>query len=579
MASFLGEVKRRRVFQVAAVYAVVAWLLVQIVSTIEEPLNLPFWFDTTVIVLLAVGFPLALVLSWAFDLTAKGIVRSQATETIVDPGVAARADKQSAVPAATREVLPNSVAVLPFENLSPNSEDAYFAAGIHEEILNQLARLRDLNVIARTSVMQYAGAARPIREIADELNVGAVVEGSVRYAGKRVRVTAQLIDGKTGMHRWTEAYDRDLANIFAIQTDIATHIASELNATLTASERENLTEHPTNSTEAYRLYLKTMADVEAPDPTGLPSLRATAQSRLDRALELDENFAAAHARKAELFLSSRQNDPVPPGAWPNHRSELDRLIVEHAGRALELEPSLGYAYTVLGALHLYAWRSAEAGKAFASAVALGPNDARVRYWYGAFECCHDRFDAAADLLTRASELDPNSPLIAAELSYNLWQSGQIDAAEDAIRRCLQLDPGGIWQLFLAGFELACGREDKALEATRAADKLMPREASPGIRAHTGWFYGRLGEHADAQRIFDEISATAKLRYVDPASWAWAHIGIGDYDRALDLYTEVRRDVSVVQDPWVIHLARQNFCSDPILDEPRFQTALSGMWVM
>ncbi len=574
MAEFLGEIKRRKVFQVAAVYAVVAWLLVQIVATVEGPLSLPAWFDTAVIVLLGVGFPIALILSWAYDLTPSGVVRTAPASASEHRFGEARAVE----PAIKREPLSNSVAVLPFENLSPNPDDAYFAAGIHEEVLNQLARIRDLNVIARTSVMQYAGAARPVNEIASELNVGAVMEGSVRYAGDRVRVTAQLIDGSNGMHLWTDAYDRDLADIFAIQTDIATQIASALRATLTRSEREQLSAHPTESTEAYRYYLKAMADVDVTDPTVIPSVRASAQAHLDLALELDANFAAAHARKAELYLSSRQNDPVSPGQWASRTAELDRLVEQHANRALELEPTLGYAHAVLGALHFYRWHAAEARQALEQALALAPSDARVYYWCGVIEMARDRFGVAAEYLRRAIELDPNSALFAGERSYTLWKAGRTDEAATQIDRCIQLDPGGIWQIFLAAVEVARGDEAKGLAAVRKADRLIPKEASAGIRAHVGWFYGRLGQRADAQRIFAELEQTAQRRYVDPASWAWANLGIGDYERALELYREVRKDVTVVQDPWEIHLARQNFCSDPVLDEPRFQAALSGLLI-
>ena len=184
--SLFSEIKRRHVIQVALVYAVVGWALIEIVATIEEPLGLPDWVDTLVIVLVIVGFPLALLLSWVFDLTPAGVVRTKDTEPAAEPP----ADRSPLRPTTRQEPLENSVAVLPLDNLSPNPDDAYFAAGIHEEILTQLAKIRDLNVIARTSVMQYAGAARPISDIANELRVGAVMEGSVRYAGEKVRVTA-----------------------------------------------------------------------------------------------------------------------------------------------------------------------------------------------------------------------------------------------------------------------------------------------------------------------------------------------------------------------------------------------------
>jgi len=235
MASIWRELKRRKIVQVAAVYAVVAWVLVQIVATVEAPLNLPNWVDTLVILLLLIGFPITMIMSWAYNVTPEGLVRDEGAgestgsggfrieyvfsgflalavaillyrEFTPAPEVVTESPEpvtEEIVQETVREVLPNSVAVLPFDNLSLDPEDAFFAAGIHDEILNQLVKLSELNVIARTSVMQYAGTDKTIPEIAEELNVEMVMEGSVRYAGDEVRVTAQLIDGSTNTHIWT----------------------------------------------------------------------------------------------------------------------------------------------------------------------------------------------------------------------------------------------------------------------------------------------------------------------------------------------------------------------------------------
>lgn len=237
--SFLGELKRRKVLQVAVIYGVTAWVIVQVVATVEDPLNRPDWFDTAVIVMLAAGFPIGMFLSWSFDFTAHGVVK----ET-VDPPDDAAAGAESGQETATKR-LPNSIAVLPFENLSPNADDACFAAGMHEQLLNELAKIRGINVIARTSVLRYGNDPQPIPHIAEALNVGTVMEGSVRYAGDKVRVTAQLIDGTSRAHLWTEAYDGDLSDIFKIQTDIATTIAKALHAELLPEFRAELDKPPT----------------------------------------------------------------------------------------------------------------------------------------------------------------------------------------------------------------------------------------------------------------------------------------------------------------------------------------------
>ncbi len=238
--SFVSELKRRKVFQVAAVYLVVAWLIMQVGDVVTEPLRLPEWFATVAILLVAIGFPIALITSWAFDLTPEGVMKDTGTNVAVQssgrrieyvfigllvvavgtllyreftppeqPGEVVTEESQ-------REVLPNSVAVLPFENLTVDSEYAFFAPGVHDTILKELAKIRDMNVIARTSVLQYADGLTSIEQIAEDLRVQTVMEGSVQYAEGRVLVTAQLIDPSTNTHLWSESYDRELIGIFQI---------------------------------------------------------------------------------------------------------------------------------------------------------------------------------------------------------------------------------------------------------------------------------------------------------------------------------------------------------------------------
>ncbi|MDH3673562.1 MAG: adenylyl cyclase, partial [Gammaproteobacteria bacterium] len=272
--SFLGEIKHRKIFQVAAVYVVVAWLIVQIIVAVEAPLHLPDWVDTLVIVLLAVGFPITLIVSWGFNLTPEGIVREGAEARDSGPGMKIeyvllgvvvialiwlvyrvefdRPQQVTQVPAMSEQVieeaggesptdvLPNSIAVLPFENLSPDPDNAYFAAGIHESTLNQLGKIRDLAVIARTSVMQYKQDPLPIPEIAKALNVETVMEGSVRYADGRVLITAQLIDGRTGRHLWSDEFNRELADLFAVQAEVAQRIATALQVQLLPEEQARI---------------------------------------------------------------------------------------------------------------------------------------------------------------------------------------------------------------------------------------------------------------------------------------------------------------------------------------------------
>lgn len=238
-----------------------------------------------------------------------------------------------------RSVLPNSVAVLPFKNLSPNEEDAYFAAGMHEEVLTQLAKLRNLSVISRTSVMRYGDTDLSVPEIARELKVGAVMEGSVRYAGDRVRITAQLIDADTDQHIWSDAYDRDLADIFKIQADIAMNIANALLAEFTPDEQARIERAPTQSTEAYALYLRAL---ESNDHDGAVSL-------LREAIEVDPQFAVAYAELAAVYAFGVINTDGFAAMPAEERGELEALSRQYAEQAIQIEPSLGLAHFARGA--------------------------------------------------------------------------------------------------------------------------------------------------------------------------------------------------------------------------------------
>ncbi len=298
MDNLFRELRRRNVVRVAGVYAVAGWVLVQIATTLEESMNLPAWFDGLVVALLIIGLPIALILAWAFELTPDGVVRTEnvpdGQSVTVDTGrkldyaiiagivvlgiviVMTRSDKDvleadstDVIETAQQEstgVLPvalpdapldKSIAVLPFENRSPNADDAFFAAGVHDDLLTHLSKIADMHVISRTSVMGFAGSDRKIPDIGRELGVATVMEGAVQRAGNRVRINVQLIDVATDNHIWAEIYDRDLTadNIFEIQSEITKAIASALNTVLSDSDEEELARRPTQNLAAYDAFV------------------------------------------------------------------------------------------------------------------------------------------------------------------------------------------------------------------------------------------------------------------------------------------------------------------------------------
>jgi adenylate cyclase len=570
--SFLGEIKRRKVFQVAAVYAVVAWLVVQVAVSIEEPLGLPGWMDTFVIVLVIFGFPLALILSWIFDLTPAGIVRTEALSNESDT----TAPGESGTPPADlrRKVLPNSVAVLPLENLSPNADDAYFAAGIHEEILNYLAKIGDLNVIARTSVRQYADTQKPVSQIAQELGVSTILEGSVRYSGHRVRIAAQLIEAATENHLWSEIYERDLVDVFAIQADVARNIAEALQAKLSAADEETLESLPkTRSSEAHTLYLESQALIAQSDVlfvTSPASIRASVQAKLSRSIDLDPEFAHPYALKALLSAISRIYDPVTEAGWSAHAAEADESVRANAEKALALSPSLRAPHLALALNHQFNWRGQEAQKAYERALERGPNDASVLHWYSGFKWLARDFEHALELAKRAVALDPGNILSQTFFGLILHSSGDHEASAETFEKAIAAHPASAHLYLHSALPLvALGHEARALERLKIADQLMPEAAAPAIHIHVAYGYARLGRSEEALNGVAKAKRIIGDLFVDPAVWAWASLAEGDQARALGCLRSTVEKPELRQEVFVRGFVKENAWHDPVLEQPEF----------
>ena len=586
--SVLGELKRRRVFQVAVAYAVVAWVMAQVVDVVNEPLNLPGWFDTAIIVALAVGFPIAIVLAWIFDVTPQGVVRTPSRD---EAGAIPSGDTQSAV-AATPEsqvtaaaaeprqaALPNSVAVLPLDNLSPNPDDAYFSAGIHEEIITRLAKIKDLNVIARTSVMQYAGAARPIAEIAAELRVGAIMEGSVRYAGDKVRVTGQLIDANDGTHLWTEVYDRGLEDIFEIQTDIATRIADALKAELAPDERESIDRIPTSSQEAYALYLRAMAELQehGMEIGAVREARAGAIANLDRAIELDPNFALAYVQRSRINVLALNLDLGTVEDYATRRKHVEAEAIADLDRALLIDPNIGLAHATLARAHQYNWRGGEARKSYNRALELSPNDPEVLIDAGVFFALTGDIVEGKRLGRRALELDPNSGP-RHTMNGVLYQiSGDFDRCAEEGYRAAELAPRMVIpRTWLGHVERLRGNPEASLKNTREAESLLKNLATITLYAELVYLYGMLGHRDDAKRVLKTIREFSKTRRIPIAAWVLSNLGLGDYDRALEWLTVAADDPQPYEGYYGMMSIVTNYLHHPVLEEPRFKEVRERM---
>lgn len=441
--SFWAELKRRNVFRVAAGYAVVAWLIVQVVSALDTPLSLPEWFDTVVILLIGIGFPIALVFAWAFELTPEGLRRTDAGShdadgvhstaidyvllgAVVLVGVVTlwgqfAARSESARQAEMASTQASSVAVLPFADMSPEGDQEYFGDGISEELINELTRLEGLDVTGRTSSFAFKGNGRNLRDIGAALNVGTILEGSVRKSGRNVRITAQLIDAANGYHIWSQTYDRELTDVFAIQEDIARSVAGALGVALGVGDRNQFRGSGTRSIEAYDAYLQGIALLG-----GGPGA-AQAVSAFERATELDPNYAAAWAM---LGFS------IGTSSWTAERDaavELQQRAHRMALRAVELDPESATAQSILGTMSWVVSDWVGSAQAHMKALELAQSsDSSVHAQYANMLTRAGRNAQAREQFSAAQRLDPLAPLSWLHQTY-LAQRRYADAEREIDR--------------------------------------------------------------------------------------------------------------------------------------------------
>ena len=445
MTGFFEELKRRKVYRVAIAYVVGSWALAQGLAQVLPVFDIKNSAIRGVIALLLVGFPVALVLAWMFDITPTGIQRTSAVEPQREPksrrrrnvillAVAGALVSVAAgfflLPRAAAHKVDKSIAVLPFENLSDNQDNAYFADGIQDDVLTNLSKIGDLKVISRTSVMQYRGRPPNLRDIGKALGVSNILEGSVRRSGNRVRVNVQLIDANTDEHLWANDYDGDVTDVFAIQTDLAQKITTALQAKLSPTE---IGRPPTANGEAY------LAFVEAHNLScAMEDLTKLKQSEqlYERAIELDPKFALALARYSQLeSWMLRSHD-----ASSDHREKARTL----AKRALQLQPDLPEAHLALGFSYYYGDNNYEAAlKEFEIAQRALPNESEVYLAIGAIQRRQGKWAESTANLEKTVSLNPKDSWPLQNLAFNYQMLRNFDAANKTIDRALQIDPKGI----------------------------------------------------------------------------------------------------------------------------------------
>jgi TolB-like protein/Tfp pilus assembly protein PilF len=488
MTDFFEEVKRRKVYRVAAAYIIAAGGIIQLASAAFPAWELPNWALRLVIVLLLIGFPIALILAWAFDITEQGIRatpgvaggrthRRRNVIMLVATGVVISAAAGFfLLPRVAAHKIDKSIAILPFQNLSDEKENAYFADGIQDDILTNLSKISELRVISRTSVMQYRGEARNIREIGKALGVSNILEGSVRRSGNKVRLNVQLIDANTDEHLWANDYDRDVTDVFAIQTDLAQKIASELRAKLSPSERAQMTRKPTENGEAY------LAFVQAHNLScafeDFDKLKQGEQLYA-RAIELDPKFALAMARYSQLESWILHNNERT-----SERRQKARML---ADRALQLHPDLPEAHMALGFSYYYGDNDFDAALKEFEIARLGlPNESEVYLAIGAIQRRQGKWAQSTANLEKAVSLNPKDMWSLQNLSFNYAMLRNYEQADKAIDRALAVDPTALEPLEVKSkLAIAASGDFSVAEKAFEAVKSLPLSNEQKIKIAGG----------------------------------------------------------------------------------------------
>jgi TolB-like protein/Tfp pilus assembly protein PilF len=476
MSGFFEEVKRRKVYQVAVAYVIAAAGVIQLASASFPAWDLPNWALRVVIVLLLTGFPIALIFAWAFDITAQGIRvtpdaaapkthrRRNVIMLVVTGVIISAAAGFFLLPRVAAHKVDKSIAVLPFQNLSDEKENAYFADGIQDDILTNLSKIRELKVISRTSVMQYRGNAPNIRDIGKALGVSTVLEGSVRRSGNRVRVNVQLINAATDEHVWANDYDRDLTDVFAIQSDLAHEIANALQAKLSDTEKALIERKPTENGEAYLAFVQAHNLQNAFEDFG--KLKQSEQLYA-RAVELDPKFALALGRYSQLeSWIFHIFDPT------RERRQKARVLAE---QALQLQPDLPEAHLAMGFSYYYGDDNYDAAqKEFEIARRGLPNDSEVYSAIGAIQRRQGKWAESTANFEKAVSLNPKDNLPLQNLATNYQDLRNFDAANKTVDRGLALDPTAFGLLELKSKLAIFEKGDFSVaEKAFAAVKSMP----------------------------------------------------------------------------------------------------------
>jgi len=576
LGNFFAELKRRNVYKVAVAYAIVGWLLVQIATQVFPFLEIPNWVVRLIIALVAIGFPVALIIAWAFEATPEGIKRT----AIADAMPAAGQKKHAwiyivvigaaisvalfllgrytvgnrTVAAAPNELSAKSIAVLPFDNLSEEKGNAFFAEGIQDEILTRLAKVADLKVISRTSTQRFKAVPSDLREIAKQLGVMNILEGSVQKSNDQVRINVQLINAITDAHLWAESYDRRLTDLFTVESEVAKTIADTLRAKLSGSELSAMSTRPTQDPVAQDLYVQ-----------GRHFLALRRDDNLPRAIEFfhqaiahDPNYAAAYAGLSEALILL----PRYTGAYPSETRPQSRVA---ALKALELNPNLAEAHNALAKIAMdYDVDFEEATREFKRAIELNPNYAGAHHWFSGTLESQGQFAEAIAQSKLGTELDPFSAVNLVDQGRIYGSARRFPEAKAVFEKALAIDPAFSYAHWHYGEMLQVSGDLKGAAAEYA--KASTGNNTPEPIALSGQLAAIMGRPEEARQALTALDELEKHRYVDFFWRALLYLGLGDKDRALHFLEQSYAN----NEGYEIGLIKVDPMLDSLRAEPRFQ---------
>lgn len=572
-----AELRRRRVFRIALVYAVAGYGIMEVANNFFGPLNLPPWTNTMVAVLLLCGFPVALAMAWAFDITPDGVRRAGDEPAVAGTPAKPRYARAGGLVGVGMVIAlvtfggysivrpdpggeAHSLAVLPFENLGSDSEGEYLADGMTEDVLGLVVALPGMRVVSRTSVMQYKHTRKSAQVIGRELGVEYVLEATLRRDGDLVRVTARLVDTRTDEPVWSETYDRELTRVLALQTDIARAIAGGLDARLSREQDRRLdaTAERHVTPDAYDAYVR---GVHLADR----GRHADAVESLERSIAIDPGYAPARATLARsLFFLGFYGFAPPAETFARMRMQAET--------AIETDEWLADAHASLALYYAHHdWNWAEAESRFRAALELGPNNAQVHHDYAHFLLARGRIAESARESSLAATLDPANSMLTACAGWHGFTNGEYDEAVRRSQQALMMMPDMFWPELVLGW--AYERTGKSVDAIAALRAALDHSGRSNIALASLGHALATGDPDQARRIAAEMENARARAYVSAYDLAILHSALGDADRALYWLAEARieRAGFLVHAGWDPRLAGLH-------DDPRFDAFLAGMGV-